>query len=105
MAEFNLDEFIRAARDAAVSNRPTKATVALMKETFADPGGVAASIGKFDKDDEVLFEDQTVSIWHVRFQPGVLVPRTIISSRRSPAYTKGPRKTVCTAPGNPASAT
>lgn len=74
MAQFSLDEFVRAARDAAVSERPTKATLALMKKTFADPGGVAASIGTFDQEDEVLFEDHTVSIWHVRFQPGVLVP-------------------------------
>ena len=74
MAEFNLDEFIRAARDAAVSNRPTKTTLALMKKTFAVPGGVAANMDNFDKEDEVLFEDRTVSIWHVRFQPDVLVP-------------------------------
>ena len=74
MAEFNLDEFIQAARDAAVSEGPTKSTLALVKKTVADHEAVAAGIGKFETDDEVLFEDSSVSIWHVRFQPGILVP-------------------------------
>ncbi|MBS38442.1 MAG: hypothetical protein CMO26_21265 [Thiotrichales bacterium] len=74
MSDFNLDEFIQAARDAAVSDSPTKATLALMKKTLAEPDSVAANMGDYQKDDVVLFEDSTVSIWYVRFQPGTVVP-------------------------------
>ena len=74
MAPFRLNDFLQAARDAAVSDGPSKATLALMKKTFAEPGNIAAGIGDFDKDEEILFEDNTVSIQYVRFQPGLLVP-------------------------------
>ena len=74
MAQFSLENFVAAAREAAVCEGPSKATLALMKRTFAQPGSIAAKIGAYDKDDEILFEDSTVSIQYVRFKPGILVP-------------------------------
>lgn len=74
MAEFDLDDFIQQLRTAARSGEPAKRVRELMTAAFSDPQAVSAAMPHFDNDDEVLFEDDTVSIWFVRFVPGLHVP-------------------------------
>lgn len=74
MAGFELDEFVRQLRCAARADDPVKAVRGLMAETFRDPEAIRAAMPEFDNDDEILFEDESVSIWFVRFVPGLHVP-------------------------------
>lgn len=74
MAEFDIDAFVEALRQAADGDAPMKATRALMRTAFASPAAIAAGMPRYAGDEEILHEDATVSIWFCRFQPGVLVP-------------------------------
>ena len=74
MAQFDLDDFVSQLRQAAVSDEPVRQVRALMTDAFRDPDAIRAAMPHFDNDDEVLFEDDSVSIWFVRFQPGLHVP-------------------------------
>ena len=74
MAHFNLDNFVQQLRAAAVTDDAIKNVRQLMTDAFHDPESIQASMPEFDNDDEVLFEDDSVSIWFVRFVPGLHVP-------------------------------
>jgi predicted metal-dependent enzyme (double-stranded beta helix superfamily) len=74
MAEFNLDRFIQELRSAAVTDDAAKRVRQLMTDAFRDPESIQAAMPHYDNDDEVLFEDDSVSIWFVRFVPGLHVP-------------------------------
>jgi len=74
MAPFNLDNFILELRAAAVTDDAVKRVRGLMTDAFRDPESIQAAMPHYDNDDEVLFEDDSVSIWFVRFVPGLHVP-------------------------------
>ena len=74
MADFDLDQLVAELREAARADEPAKRVRELMTAAFSDPAAIAAAMPHFDNDDEVLFEDDTVSIWFVRFVPGLHVP-------------------------------
>jgi len=74
MAGFELNAFIQELRDAAVTDEAVKRVRRLMTEAFRDPDAIRAAMPAYENDDEVLFEDDTVSIWFVRFVPGLHVP-------------------------------
>ena len=74
MAQFNLDNFVQQLRAAALTGDAIKAVRELMTDAFRDPESILAAMPEFDNDDEVLFEDDSVSIWFVRFAPGLHVP-------------------------------
>ena len=74
MPGFDLDGFVQQLRAAARTGQPAKKVRALMIEAFRDPDAIRAAMPEFDSDDEVLFEDDSVSIWFVRFVPGLHVP-------------------------------
>lgn len=73
MADFNLDDFVQQLRAAAGESEPAKKVRDLMSAAFQDPQAIKDAMPAFD-DDEVLFEDDSVSIWFVRFVPGLHVP-------------------------------
>ena len=73
-AKFDLDGLIEELCAAALSTAPTAAVRNLLAAAVADPGRLARDLPVFDEDDVILFEDETVSIWHCRFPPGTLVP-------------------------------
>jgi predicted metal-dependent enzyme (double-stranded beta helix superfamily) len=54
MSEFDLDSFVMELRAAARTDE--------------------AAMPDYENDDEILFEDDSVSIWFVRFVPGLHVP-------------------------------
>jgi len=72
MADFDIDGFVAQLRRAARGDAP--ATRALMVAAFSNPAAIAAGMSGYTGDEEILFEDASVSIWYCRFQPGVLVP-------------------------------
>jgi predicted metal-dependent enzyme (double-stranded beta helix superfamily) len=74
MADFDLDDFVQQLRAAALENEPVKKVRSLMSEAFGDPAAIAAAMPAFENDDEILYEDDSVSIWFVRFVPGLHVP-------------------------------
>jgi predicted metal-dependent enzyme (double-stranded beta helix superfamily) len=74
MADFDLDDFVQQLRAAALENEPIKKVRTLMSDAFRDPAAIAAAMPAFENDDEILYEDDSVSIWFVRFMPGLHVP-------------------------------
>lgn len=74
MADFNLDDFIQQLRAASRKSEPVKKVRDLMSAAFRDPQAIKDVMPAFENDDEVLFEDDSVSIWFVRFMPGLHVP-------------------------------
>jgi len=74
MAQFNLDDFIQELRVAAATDDAVKRVRQLMTDAFRDPESIQAAMPHYDNDDEVLFEDNSVSIWFVRFVSGLHVP-------------------------------
>ena len=74
MPGFDLDALVADLRAAARGEDPGKEVRRLMTVAFRDPQAIAAAMPKFDDDDEILFEDDSVSIWYVCFRPGIHVP-------------------------------
>ncbi len=71
---FTYEGFVAAAREAAVSAEPTKAVRALLERTVGDPELLAKGLPGDTSREMELFEDETVSIWVSRFEPGVVMP-------------------------------
>ena len=74
MASFNLDDFVGELRAAALEEDAVRRVRELMTDAFRDPQAISDGMPAFDNDDEVIYEDDTVSIWFVRFVPGLHVP-------------------------------
>ncbi|HKJ53137.1 MAG TPA: hypothetical protein VKB27_16705 [Gammaproteobacteria bacterium] len=74
VVDFDLDEFVQELRAAARDERAAKKVRELMTGAFSDPGAIGRAMPAFEQDDEILFEDDSVSIWFVRFMPGIHVP-------------------------------
>ena len=74
MSEFVLEDFVQELRAATLAEEPVKRVRELMAQTFQDPEAIRAAMPVYDSDDEILFEDDSVSIWFVRFVPGLHVP-------------------------------
>ena len=74
MTAFDLDTLVAELRAAAAGDGPARAVRKLMTDAFRDPVAIASAMPEFENDDEVLFEDDRVSIWFVRFAPGSHVP-------------------------------
>lgn len=71
---FDLDEFIICMRKAANTASPAKAIRAEMDRYFEHPEAIRLAMPKFDTDEEVLFEDESISIFYCRFRPGYTIP-------------------------------
>ena len=74
MRAFDLQKFIGRLREAASSADAAARVEALMSEAFRDPAAVRAAIPAFDTDEEILFEDETLSVYYCRFDPDHQVP-------------------------------
>ena len=66
-SSFALDDLLRSLREAAGGPDASAEVRRIMDAAFIDPRTVATGMPAFDEDD-------TVSIWHCRFQPGTAVP-------------------------------
>ncbi len=74
MADFDLDELVDQLREAAVHADAQRTVRSLLTRAFHDLDAVERAMSRFSGDDEVLFEDTTVSIWYCRFDPALHVP-------------------------------
>lgn len=74
MSDFDLDKFIQQLRGAALEPEAKTRVRELMRDAFLDPEAIRTAMPVYENDDEVLFEDDSVSIWFVRFPPGTQVP-------------------------------
>ena len=74
MQEFVLQDFIQKLRAAALADDAIGQVRGLMTDAFHDPSAIKAAMPVCENDDEVLYEDNSVSIWFVRFRPGLHVP-------------------------------
>ena len=74
MADFNLDSFIERLRAAALEDDAGKQVRALMTDAFRDPKAIKTAMAGYSGEEEVLFEDDSVSIWYVGFDPHKHVP-------------------------------
>ncbi|MCP4769694.1 MAG: hypothetical protein GY875_25970 [Gammaproteobacteria bacterium] len=74
MSQFVLEGFVQELRAAALSEERVTRVRELMTQAFQDPEAIRAAMPAHDSDDEILFEDDSVSIWFVRFVPGLHVP-------------------------------
>ena len=73
-AAFDMENLVRKLLSAAMEPDAPTRIKALLEDAVADPGHVASNIPRLDEDDVILHEDDNVSIWHCRFQPGFAVP-------------------------------
>lgn len=73
-SSFDLDRLVAELRNAAKSNQARAEIKSILETTMADANWVEAGIPEFEDNDVILFEDDTVSIWHCRFMPGYQVP-------------------------------
>ena len=70
---FDTDRFIERCRQAVREQDPDAALVALMREAVSDPASVASSVLPVadDKDELILFSDDSVSVYVVKQFPEV----------------------------------
>lgn len=71
---FSYDQFVDDVRAAAGQVNADQAIAALMARQVRDPDEVLAATPMDDEDECHLFEDDSVSIWHCRFQPDEVLP-------------------------------
>lgn len=69
-----LNELIVHLRKAALSDNSEKEIASLLHNFVKNPDIAKAATANFDTDDVILFEDDRISIWFCRFQPGSSVP-------------------------------
>lgn len=69
-----LNSLIARLREAALQESPARAVKAVLQDTLSDVDQFKQTMPTFEESDVVLFEDQSVSIWHCRFDPGHTVP-------------------------------
>ncbi len=69
-----LEGFVSAARAAAGGPDPLEASIALMMNALTNPSRIASDGADFVENEVLLFEDETVSIWHERFLPDEILP-------------------------------
>ena len=68
------DQLITNLKAAARGPDAAAAVHALLADFVRDPARAKAAMPAYQEDDVIIFEDDTVSIWFCRFQPGAVVP-------------------------------
>lgn len=71
---FDLDQLVARLRTAATRNTAQADIKGILEEAVLDPTRVVAGMPEFENNDVILFEDDTISIWHCRFMPGHTAP-------------------------------
>ncbi len=72
--DFSLDDLVTRLRTAAKGENARAEVKELLQQAVEDPSRIQAGMPDFAENDVILFEDETVSIWHCRFMPGFSVP-------------------------------
>lgn len=74
MAKFNVETFVRDMREIAVGADAAKTLRAYIDDIMQDPDAIRDAFPAELAGDQILFEDDTVSVWRTSFDPGVSVP-------------------------------
>ena len=74
MSLFELDRFIHELRQAAVTPRAEATVERIMRSAFRHPDAIRNAMSGYEGEDELLFEDETVSVWYCGFDPDRHVP-------------------------------
>ena len=74
MHPFDLDDFVRAIRAAAADPEAASKVRTVMEQAFRHPDAIHTAMRGFSGEGEVLFEDETVSIWYCGFDPHTHIP-------------------------------
>ncbi len=69
-----LETYINTMRELAEGPSPARDVKAYLQDTVSQVASGAIVLPGFDEDETQMFENEHVSIWHVRFHPDVLVP-------------------------------
>ena len=69
-----LDHLISDLKTAARGPEPEVSVKSILGDFVADPAAARAAMPDYAEDDVIIFEDDSVSIWFCRFQPGMSVP-------------------------------
>lgn len=69
-----LQQLIKDLTEASTGPAPQQAVERYLSEFVADPQLACNAVPEYDEDDVILFENEHVSIWFCRFQPGTKVP-------------------------------
>lgn len=72
--ELDLDMLVASLQTASRSPDASADVYAIMRSVFRDPLTLQRHMPVFKDNDTILHEDETVSIWHCRFDPGYTVP-------------------------------
>ena len=69
-----LDQLVEHLKSATASEQP-EATIKTLLTVFVEqPEQAKSAMPDFDQDEAILYEDDQISIWYCRFQPGASVP-------------------------------
>ena len=68
------DQLIDNLKSAARGDNAEAKVKALLAEFVRDPKQAKSAMPVYQDDDVIIFEDDAVSIWFCRFQPGAVVP-------------------------------
>lgn len=71
---FDLDEFTALLRVAAVGPDAAQSVKSIVQKAVSEPTAMIEGIPEYKENDILLFEDDTVSIWHTRFVNGAEIP-------------------------------
>jgi predicted metal-dependent enzyme (double-stranded beta helix superfamily) len=71
---FDLEKMLEQIKTAAVAPEAAKTVRSILEQLVANPENVALGMREFEGNDVILFEDDSVSIWHTHFVPGMTVP-------------------------------
>jgi predicted metal-dependent enzyme (double-stranded beta helix superfamily) len=73
-SEFSIDQLVDHLKQAALCKDASAQVKSILEQTVKDPEWVGTSIPDYADDDVILFEDDSISIWHCRFLMGLSVP-------------------------------
>lgn len=74
MSEFTFETLVQDICTHAASETPIADIQDYLQNLVDAPDALLAATPHDGPDETLLFEDDRVSIWHCRFQPGVMVP-------------------------------
>ena len=74
MSTFNLDSFLNTLCVASRQSDAKTQVLTLMKQTFNHYEHIAENMPEFPEDETLLREEETITIWHWRAQPNMIVP-------------------------------
>ncbi len=74
MAKFDVETFVKDMREIAVGDDAPKTLRDYIDTVMQDPNAVADAFPPELIGDQILFEDDTVSVWRTCFEPGISVP-------------------------------